>query len=104
MKASEDEAVLLRRVAAMVYEAEYDVGVGLKVPRLIGVSHDGILPQDLRPLALRGLIAFSERTERFAQSPRRVVMGTVTAAGRHAAGLKSPPRATKHRPKPQEED
>lgn len=100
MTASVDEKILLRRIAAMPYEAEYDVGVGLPAPKLISLSHADVLPKDVRYLATKGWVALSDRTERFAQSPRHVLVAKITAYGRSVAGLQTPPRVTKHRPKP----
>jgi hypothetical protein len=101
---TEDDKILLRRIAAMPYEAEYDVGVGVRTAKLIKLSHDGVMPSDVRPLALKGWVALSDRTERFAQSPRHVLVAKITAMGRHAAGLSPPPRVRKHRPEPVTEE
>lgn len=100
--ATHDEIVVLRRIHKTIYEAEYDIGLGVKTPKFLFSSHGTLMPEDLRDMALQGWLAFSERREHFGEPPRLVTIATITAAGRHAAGIISPPRPLKYRYVPEE--
>lgn len=86
MKKVDARHMLLRVIAQRPLEISFDAGVSGEVGSMIGSSYDANA-RVVDGCLMAGWLARAEVLHRFQESPRKTYRYTVTALGRHVAGI-----------------